>query len=364
MVVKYNTSALEAEITGLKYHPHLCRKLKIYKFEDMEHAFGKDSSFKLQVGENELAVSWWVSAKRTRSYPYARVYDTLGFSGKKVTIIPIYKDEGTGGERDFLQWDTISLMSLLGVYVIIGYYVDAERNPRYDDKITNQRHDITYLKQKILEILDYQSDALHWNILQTKQIEEIGKKAIESYEKISKRTGVAVHSQEGARKRFDKISKDIKTFMNISRSLAKQAQFREGSITQPSELVNGTKATITISNWLGGKYYFTVDETRIEGDKLYLIEAKHTKTSSLPALSDIKDALIKIDLFTNLNDIKIGDKIFTPIPVLKLTSENPVKLSELPQSRKKLLSTLLKEAEHNNFRILINDKYLERADIV
>ncbi|GAG78214.1 unnamed protein product, partial [marine sediment metagenome] len=58
---------IEAEITGLKYHPLLCRKLKLYTFEDMENAFGKDSSFKLQVGENELAVSWWVSAKRTRT---------------------------------------------------------------------------------------------------------------------------------------------------------------------------------------------------------------------------------------------------------------------------------------------------------
>ena len=70
--------------------------------------------------DNEFAVSWWVSPKRTRSYPYARVYDTLGFSGKKATIIPIIKDEGKDGDRDFLQWDTISLMSLLGVYVIVG----------------------------------------------------------------------------------------------------------------------------------------------------------------------------------------------------------------------------------------------------
>ena len=34
--------------------------------------------------KNEIAVSWWVSPKRTRSYPYARVYDTLGFAGKKL----------------------------------------------------------------------------------------------------------------------------------------------------------------------------------------------------------------------------------------------------------------------------------------
>jgi hypothetical protein len=41
-------------------------------------------------------------------------------------------------ERDFLQWGTVSLMSLLGVYVIIGYYNYAEPNPQYRNKITKQ----------------------------------------------------------------------------------------------------------------------------------------------------------------------------------------------------------------------------------
>ncbi len=57
-------------------------------------------------------------------------------SGKKIRIIPIYKDEGIGGDRDYLQWDTISLMSLFGVHVIISYYIFAQRHPRRADKIT------------------------------------------------------------------------------------------------------------------------------------------------------------------------------------------------------------------------------------
>lgn len=72
--------------------------------------------------KNKIAISRWVSPKRTRSYPYARVYDTLNFVGKRITIIPVIKDEGKDGDRDFLQWDTISLMSLLGIYVSIAYY--------------------------------------------------------------------------------------------------------------------------------------------------------------------------------------------------------------------------------------------------
>ncbi|MCW3136085.1 MAG: hypothetical protein N2V77_03985 [Canidatus Methanoxibalbensis ujae] len=126
------------------------------------------AGFILRVNkDNEFAVSWGgVSPKRTRSYPYARVYDTLGFSGKKVTIIPIIKDEGKDGDRDFLQWDTISLMSLLGVYVIVGYYIQADRNPGYKNKITNQRFDTEYIKEEIQRLLSYQSDALHWNLEQ------------------------------------------------------------------------------------------------------------------------------------------------------------------------------------------------------
>ncbi len=39
-------------------------------------------------------------------------FTTLSFNRKKATIIPILKDEGAGGERDFLQFDTISLLNL------------------------------------------------------------------------------------------------------------------------------------------------------------------------------------------------------------------------------------------------------------
>lgn len=120
-----------------------------------------------------LAIGWWVSPKRTRSYPYARVYDTLAFPSQKVTIIPIFKDEGKDGDRDFLRWDTVSLMSLLDVYVIIAYYKSASKNPDYKNKITNQRFDIDYLKAQLSELLSYQSDALHWNLSQIDQVGEL-----------------------------------------------------------------------------------------------------------------------------------------------------------------------------------------------
>ncbi len=123
-----------------------------------------------------------MSPKRTRSYHYVRVYDTLNFqvkfSGQKVTIIPAFKDEGKERDRDFIQWDTVSLMSLLGVYVIITYYKSAEKSLSYRHKITNQRFDYEYIKEELNNILFYHSDALHWNLAQIEKVGEIAKKAL------------------------------------------------------------------------------------------------------------------------------------------------------------------------------------------
>lgn len=137
---------VSAKIVGIKYSPFLCRKLNEYSFLELDKTLQKDGTFILNVSKNkQIVLSWWVSAKRTRSYPYARVYDSLGFQGKRVTVIPIIKDEGKEGDRDFLQWDTISLMSLMGIYTIISYYNSAERSSRYKHKITNQRFDIAHI---------------------------------------------------------------------------------------------------------------------------------------------------------------------------------------------------------------------------
>jgi len=349
---------LLAKITGIKYKPLLCRKLNTYIIEGFNKALSKEAVFILNIDDkNQLAISWWVSAKRTRSYPYARVYDSLGFSGKKITIIPIVKDEGIGGDRDFLQWDTISLMSLLGVYVIIAYYTDAEPSlrDRYKiTKITKQKFDIQYIKQEIRKLLTYQSDALHWNLSQIDKIGEIGEKALKSYDKISKKLKIEMHSRDSAEKRIKELLRGKEGFMNLSRKLAKRAQRRESFTIQPKEKLTGKKAILTIKNYLGGYYYFTVDEIEIKDKNIYLIEGKHTKQSNFPSLGDIKDGLLKMILFTNLEDIKTDNKRYTPIPILKLTTEKKFRIENISKSQKEILNLLRKEAEINNFKISIS----------
>jgi len=351
---------VSAKITGIKYSPLLCRDLKTYNISEVESALTQDGSFLLALdGKRRIALSWWVSAKRTRSYPYARVYDTLSFEGKKVTIIPIIKDEGKDGDRDFLQWDTISLMSLLGVYVIIGYYKHAEKSPRYTHKITNQRFDIQYIRDEISSISTYQSDALHWNLTQIEKVGEIARTAHSFYKKISKKLGVEMHSKESAERRINELIKGKETFMQLSRELAKKAQNRESITTQPKEKLSGLKATLTIKNYLGGYYFFTSDEVEIKSDKIYLIEGKHSKQSLIPSLEDIKDGLLKMILFTNLKEVKIAGKEYQPVAVLKLTSDIRFTENELKPSQIETLRLLKAEAKENNFSVRLNDKELK-----
>jgi len=350
---------IRGKIEGIKYTPCLCRTLKKYPFTDLKKAIDTDATFILDFGNNkEIAVSWWVSAKRTRSYPYPRVYDSLAFAGKKATIIPIFKDEGKDGDRDFLQWDTISLMSLLGVYIILSYYKSAEKSTKPGNKdgnkITNQRFDLDQVKAELVELLSYQSDALHWNMEQVKKVMTLGKKAIESYDHISKETGVIMSSKKSAERKILELMKDKETFMKTSRFLSEKAQRRESITHQPKERVDGTKAMITITNWLKGNYFFTCDEIMIKKGELYLVEAKHSEGGGLPSLGDIKDGLIKMDLFSNLGKVTLNHKQYKAIPVLKLTTSHGFDESNLNENEKTMLKNLKQEAKLNNFIVKIS----------
>jgi len=348
---------ITAAITGIKYTPFMCRKLNTFDIANLDSALSSEATFILRMDNgNKIAVSWWVSAKRTRSYPYVRVYDSLSFSGKKVTIIPIFKDEGCDGDRDFLQWDTVSLMSLLGVYVIIGYYKDAVKNARYKNKITDQRYDTSYIKEEINKLLSYQSDALHWNISQLDRTGEIAEKSLNAYSEISKRSHVEMHSVASARKRIRELLQGKDTFLKMSRDLAKKAQERERVTKQPKEKLEGTKAIITITNYLGGEYFFTSDEAELHGNDILLIEGKHTKTGDLPSVNDIKDGLLRMILLTNLEDVKVDGRTYSPKPILKLTTGSPFKMESASHEQRKLLEVLRKELTANHFQVSLNSQ--------
>lgn len=360
---------INAAITGLQYQVFLANELEIIKSKDFDINTCPTSCIYSDKKIN-FAISKWVSPKRTRSYPYERVYNTLA-NGKKITVIPVVKDEGFDGDRDFIQWDTVSMMSLLDVYVILAYYEKAERNENYDNKITNQEFDNQYILNKIQEISAYHSSALHWNLQELNDnFSDIIAKVKSSYAKISKKTKVQMHSEKGIDDFATMISKSAKEFMEFSRQKAKDAQSREFVTIQPKEaLTTLTKAKITITNYLGGQYFLTVDEIRIDKKDLYLIEGKHSKSSILPSKSDIKDGLLKMILYTNLKNTEVNGTPKNAIPVLLLTSSklkselnskageiefsNFCTKNKLNETQQNFLKLLFEEANTNGFFVTL-----------
>jgi hypothetical protein len=89
-------------VEGIKYKPILKCNLTEISIENFNINSAKSACL-VSSGQNRFAVSKWVSPKRTRSYPYERVYNTFLVS-KRITIVPVVKDEGEHGDRDLLKW--------------------------------------------------------------------------------------------------------------------------------------------------------------------------------------------------------------------------------------------------------------------
>ena len=162
--------------------------------------------------------------------------------------------------------------------------------------------------------------------------------------------------------KLEDITEEAEKFKENSRALAKEAQNRESVTDQPKERTVHEKATITIENYIGGKYFLTVDEVVVKGDTLFLIEKKHT-SRTLPSMNDIKNGLVLMILFTNLPFATIGDKKYEVKPVLGLTgnkfsgfcSNNDGITDEIGSSvsntYKKRLKDVFKEGNKNDFDV-------------
>jgi len=326
-------------------------------------------AFILDNGTEKIAVSRWISPKRTRSYPYERVYDTLSHNGKKVAIIPVVKDEGLGGDRDFLQWDTISLLSLLDVQVVLAYYSEAEKNTKRNDQITSQKLDNNYIQARLKEVFEFKGTSREWNEREVKQLKTVLEKAKSAYAEISKQTKTYLHDST-ALDELIKVAETPQKFIEFSRTKSQTAQNREFVTEQPKEaLSSDTKAKVTINNALFGKYFFTCDETRITGRTLYLIEAKHSQRAKFPSKNDIKDGLIKMMLYTNLSNVKVGKNAFNLRVQIRLTSnqlkgsinsdeanvkvENFLTDNNFALKDKEFFKKLFEEARENNFTIIL-----------
>jgi hypothetical protein len=149
------------------------------------------------------------------------------------------------------------------------------------------------------------------------------RRALDSYREISRHTNVEIHSHAGMEKYLRSIIVDFEEFKNLSLRGSQDASKREAATTHQREcLVDGTKATFCIENYLGGTYYLTPDEI-FHVEKGYIIqESKNSTRKALPDLSDIQDGLFKLILYSNIDFLQLNGCEVDFAVRLKLTGQN------------------------------------------
>jgi hypothetical protein len=319
------TLNFEGFIKDIQYKAFLAEDLPQYRYNGFD--INKvETSGKIVFPNGEFAYSKWVSPKRTRSYPFERLYNTFN-SPMRLTVIPVLKDEGMDGDLDRIQYSTISWMNLLNIYIVLAYYDKASKNLRplqsAKSKITSQEFNVDVVNDQLLKISQYKQSALHWNrTLIEDNFVDIYRLALDSYEKISKETGANVHDRDYQEQYLAKLMRDFEDFKNISLRGSKGASVRETQTSHGLEyLSDGLKATFQIENYLGGIYYLTADEV-IQSEDMYIIqESKNSTAGFLPSLSDIKDGLFKLILYSNLDTLRLDSKPVNFSSCLKLTGK-------------------------------------------
>ena len=367
------TLSLKGFVRDVRYTPCLGPDaLNVYDITQFDvnkaQAYGL---INLGVPENNIAFSKWVSPKRTRSYPFARIYNTYHLNTKKVTIIPIIKDEGTGTQNNGrINFITFSWMNLLNIYIILAWYKDAERKPGTTDRITDQILNAEAVHEKLLEVSQYQMTALHWNTTHfEKDFEPIYLNAVAGYKKVSQEKNVAVHSPKNHLQALEKFKANgrfsLTCFKEATLPRSSEAAHRESLTTHILEsLEENAKGTFRISNYLGGQYYLTADEVYWDNDQLIIQESKNSTKGKLPSEDDIKDGLFKLILFANMEEVAVdGRTDIQFITRLKLTGDlignlflpcvtedifNFSAENRLTQTHQKRLILLNQEASKNN----------------
>ncbi len=207
------------------------------------------------------------------------------------------------------------------------------------------------------------SSALHWNLQElNSNLHNIIDKICICYAAIAESTGVKLHSAKGLEKFKEKIGKDVSLFMAFSREKAENAQKREFVTIQPKESLSTlSKAKVTITNYLGGQYFLTVDEIMLTHDKVSLIEGKHSKNSILPSKGDIKDGLLKMILYCNLLEVTVNGLQIQSQAVLCLTSSK-LKGGINSSNSKEEIASFFQENNFSESQKILIEKVIDEAN--
>lgn len=237
---------------------------------------------------------------------------------RPITVIPVVKDEGKGHDRDYIQWDSLSLTSYVGIYAIPAYYVTAQKES--EDRVTDFVLDWNFVSDRIQEIMETDISPIDWNKKERLNIGKIVHCVLEGQDNIHKTTGVPLNDRKSLVTHLRKIG-NPDTFRLSSRRLSEAAQRREAAILQPKEeIIRQRKTTITLEDGQDGRYNWTVDELVTTKDKAMIIDKKNGQI--LPSYDDLSDSFFKMIFFTNIEEMWTADGTkLSPLPAVAITAE-------------------------------------------
>ncbi|MDE2853951.1 MAG: hypothetical protein OXN88_07250 [Chloroflexota bacterium] len=321
------TLHLSGIIRNVRYLPQFHSKtLKRFDLASFDINLSDASCVVRYDEEYMIGLSKWVSPKRTRSFPFSRIYGTYHLP-KIVTVIPIIKDEGYEGDNDRINFMTLSWMNLMDVYIILAWYDDAVAHPDARNKITNQRLNNSYVVEKLHEIRLNRKSAMHWNEMHFENdFESVYRRAVGRYQQLGARLGCKMHSES---RHLNTLAKYLENgefsldgFASQTLPRSYSAAKRETLTRHKLErLTDGNNAHLAIQNRLGGTYHLTADEIFHEDGQLVIQESKNTKSKGLPTIGNIQDGLFKCILHSNIDELKLGETAFKFSTRLKLTGK-------------------------------------------
>lgn len=360
---------IEGKIKKNSYQFKIRPKLSAINFLDAMQRNRK--VFKSKFLENEtVAISVWTTPKRTKTYPFARVYDTLSYDGIKITIIPAMVDYGKHGERGKIQPSTVDWMTSIGVYLILGTYVHAEKGkkgkmaanagsktqssegkPKFAQ---GQKFDTDYLQKQIETIIMTKPDVKEWNEKQLEMIPEFLEKGIEIYKKLGAKLNVPLGNFAKMEYDVRRWTKDSKQFLKDCEEASKGAQNRETVSDHMLEDVPGNKGKINIDFGESRKLYLTSDSMVLEKGTVTLLEGKNTSSGKYPVMGDVKDALIKLMIFRSSDFEFEGEELEKKLVCYLTGNQNDVE-DEFRNNCKSLID----ECSANDIELVLNRRIIK-----
>ncbi|MCY3914582.1 MAG: hypothetical protein OXG49_01085 [Chloroflexi bacterium] len=319
---------LKGIIHDIDYEPKVRTKaLEPFAFERFDINAAAGSGILEFADDTSFGFSKWKSPKPSRSYPSKDIYRIYHLQTKRVTVIPVIKDEGNDTpNNDRITSMTLARMNLTDVYIVLAWYDHADPNTeRGGDRITGQLLNNEFVVDRMREIKRAQKSALHWNTMHfERDFEYVYRQAVESYRRIGEQCNVEMHSTEKHLAILEQYLADgqfnLEAFARYSSARSAAAAKREAMTTHDLEqLTDGDKAYFELVNLQGGKYHLTVDEVFWEDGRLVVQESKNAPKDKMPGLGVIQDGLFKNILFYSIDELYLDSQRIEFVTRLKLT---------------------------------------------